>query len=219
MLGFEVLGDTNNFINLQKHLPEIKCKISRNKNGDLRTGTDATNTGAPYFSNNALHSLFSECTVSANGDKISRTNGNYANKAFIETEFSSGKTAKNTWLVCQGYNYEDETAKIDGTDGRADVVAARKPLVANLQANYLIGKPASDILTCDKHLISGVTLQDLCRSSTNNFVVILESNKHYKFKIVEAKIYVSKITIGDHFLTAIEKSLIKTPAVYRPRTF
>ena len=90
--------------------------------------------------------MFSECTVSANGVKISNTNENYAHKAFIETEFSSGKTAKNTWLVCQGYYYEDEPAKIDGTDGRADNVAARKALFANSQENYFIVKPASDIL-------------------------------------------------------------------------
>ena len=102
MLEFEYLGDRNNFIDLQKLLLEIKCKIYWNNDGDLRTGTDATNTDAPYFSNNALHSLFSKCTASANGVKISNTNGNYEYKAFIETEFSSGKTAKNTWLVCQG---------------------------------------------------------------------------------------------------------------------
>ena len=224
MLEFEVLGDRNNFIDLQKFLLEIKCKISRNNDGDLRTGTDATNTDAPYFSNNALHSLFSECTVSANGVKISNTNGNYAHKAFIETEFSSGKTAKNTWLACQGYYYEDEPAKIDGTDGRADDVAARKALVANSQENYFIGKPASDILTCDKHLLSGVTLRISFRRSTNDFAVISESNKHYKVKIIEANLYVRKTTIADHALTAIEKTLLKTPAVHRytevlPRTF
>ena len=129
MLEFEILGDRNNFIDLKKLLLEMKCKISRNNDGDLGTGTDATNTDAPYFSNNALQSLFSECTVSANGVKISNTNGNYAHKAFIETEFFSGKTAKNTWLVCQGYYYEDEPAIIDGTDGRANHVAARKLLL------------------------------------------------------------------------------------------
>ena len=48
MLEFEVLGDRNNFIDLQKLLLEIKCKISRNNDGDLRTGTDATNTDAPH---------------------------------------------------------------------------------------------------------------------------------------------------------------------------
>ena len=190
MLEFEVLGDRNNFIELQKFLPEIKCKTSRNNDGDIRTGTDATNTDAPYLSNNALHSLFSECTVSANGVKISNTNGNYAHKAFIETEFPSGKTAKNTLLVCQGYYYEDEPAKIDGTDGRADDVAARKALVANSQENYFIEKPASDILTCDKHLLSGVTLRISFKRSTNDFAVFSESNKHYNVNIIEADLYV-----------------------------
>ena len=53
MLEFEVLGDRNNFIDLQKFLLEIECKISRNNDGDLRTGTDVANTDAPYLINNA----------------------------------------------------------------------------------------------------------------------------------------------------------------------
>ena len=48
MLEFEVLGDKITFIDLQKLL-EIKCKISRNKDGDLRTGTDAANTDGPML--------------------------------------------------------------------------------------------------------------------------------------------------------------------------
>ena len=62
----------------------------------IRTGADPAGTDAPYFSNNALHSLFSECTVAANGVKISNTNGNYNHKAFIETEFSSSRTTRST---------------------------------------------------------------------------------------------------------------------------
>ena len=113
--------------------------------------------------------------------------------------------------------------KIDGTDGRADDVAARKALVANSQENYFIGKPAKDILTCDKHLLSGVTLRISFRRSTNDFV-ISESNKHYKVRIIEAILYVRKITIADQVLTSTEKTLLKTHAVYRytevlPRTF
>ena len=73
MLEFEVLGDSNTFIELQKLLLEIKCKISRNNDGDLRTGTNAANTDAPYLSNNALHSSFSERTVSANAVNNSKT--------------------------------------------------------------------------------------------------------------------------------------------------
>ena len=101
---------------------------------------------------------------------------------------------------------------------------ARKAHVANSQENYFIGKPASDILTCDKHLLSGVTLRISYRRSTNDFVVISESDKHCKVRIVEANLYVRKMTKADHVLTAIEKTLLLTPAVYRytevlPRTF
>ena len=224
MLEFEVLGDRNNFIDLQKILLEVKCKITQNNDVDLRTGADAAGTDAPYFSNNALLSLFSECTVSANGVKISNTNGNYAHKAFIETEFSSSRTAKGTWLVCHGYYFENEPQKIDGQDDRAEDVTARKALVADSLENYFIGKPASDILTCDKQLLSGVTLRISFRRSSNVFAVISEADKHYKVKIIEANLYVRKMTIADHVLSAIKKTLFKTPAVYRynevlPRTF
>ena len=57
----------------------------------------------------------------------------------------------------------------------------------------------------------GVTLRISIRNSTNDFAVISESNKHNKIKIIEANLYVRKITETDHVLTAIEK----TPAVYR----
>ena len=83
MLEFEVVGDMNNFIDLQKFLPEFECKFSRTNDADLRTGTYEAKTYLPYFSNNALHSLFSECTGSANGVKLSNTNCIHAQKAFI----------------------------------------------------------------------------------------------------------------------------------------
>ena len=68
---------------------EIKCKIVQSSGADLKNDGPATadtdRTDAPYFCNNLLHSLFSDCTVSANGWKICNANGNYAHKSFIET--------------------------------------------------------------------------------------------------------------------------------------
>ena len=91
MLEFEVAGDRNNFIDLQKIFLEVKCKIVQSSEADLRydagAATDVAKTDAPYFCNNVLLSLFSDCTLSANGLKISNANGNYAHKSFIETEF------------------------------------------------------------------------------------------------------------------------------------
>ena len=90
--------------------------------------------------------------------------------------------------------------------------------------NYFIGKPASDISTCDKHRLRGVNLGISFRRSTNGFAVISESNKLYEVKILEANLYIGKMTVVDHVLTAIVKTVLKTPVVYRyievlPQTF
>ena len=110
-LEFEVVGDRNNFIDLQKIYLEIKCRILQTDGTDLRyTAGDANASDLPYFANNILHSLFADCTVSANDIKISTANGHYAHKSFIETEFSHGTDAKKTWLKWQGYEYEETPA-------------------------------------------------------------------------------------------------------------
>ena len=99
-LEFEVVGDRTNFFDLQNIYLEVKCRILR-PNGD-KLDYDAGNaaaTGSPSFVNNTLHSLFSECSITANGIKIS-SNGNYAQKASTETEFSHNKEVKDTWLKC-----------------------------------------------------------------------------------------------------------------------
>ena len=84
------------------------CKIAQSWGADLKydgaAAADTARTDTPHICNIVLHSLFSDCTVSANGLKISNANGNYAYKGSIETEFLHYKDEKNTWLACQGYS-------------------------------------------------------------------------------------------------------------------
>ena len=102
-LEFEVVGDRNNFIDLHKIYVEIKCRILQTDGTDLRyTAGDANASDLPYFANNILNSLFADCTVSANGIKISTANGHYAHKSFIETEFSHGIDAKKNLAEMSG---------------------------------------------------------------------------------------------------------------------
>ena len=113
---------------------------------------------------------------------------------------------------------------MDGTAGRAVDVAERKRLVAASAELRLFGKIACDFLSCDKHLISGVTARLSLRHSPNDFVVISEDNgKHYQVKITEANLYVRKMTVTDFVLSTIEKTLLKSPGKYNyfevlPRT-
>ena len=211
-LEFEIIGDRNNFIDLQKIYLEIKCKIVQANGNDLRYhATEAADTDNASFANNALHSLFTDCTVSANGIKISSANGLYAHKSFIETEFSHGKDAKDTWLKCQGYDYEKNPGTLEpALSGRKMTLVRRSGEVT------LYGKLAVDFFSCEKQLLSGVSLRITFRRSPNEFVVMSESDtKNYKLVLNSANLYVRKMTVSDNIVSAIEKTLLKTPAMYR----
>ena len=58
MLEFEVTGDRNSFIDLQKIFLEVKCKIVQSSGDDLKydgaATADTAKTDAPYFCNNVL---------------------------------------------------------------------------------------------------------------------------------------------------------------------
>ena len=195
MLEFEDAGDRNNFIELQKIFLEIKCKIVQASEADFKydagAAADETKTDAPYFCNNVLRSLFSDCKVSANGRKISNANGNYAHKSFNETEFSHNKDAKATWLACQGYSYEDNPGAIATAE-----VNRQKAWVRQSAECTFYGKVAVDFFTCDRHLLSGVTLRISFRRSIDGFVVISDdAGRSYKVKIMEANLYVRKKNI------------------------
>ena len=80
----------------------------------------------------------------------------------------------------------------------------------------LYGKLAVDFFSCEKHVGSGVTLRLSFRRSQNDFVTISETAaKNYKVKIDETNLFVRKMTVSDNVVGAIEKTLLKTPALYR----
>ena len=101
----------------------------------------------------------------------------------------------------------------------------RKGLVPASNELKLFGKIARDFLSCDKHLLSGVTVRLSLRCSPNVFVVISEdAAKHYKVQIIEANLNVRNMTVTDYVLSSIEKFFLKNPVIYNyikvvPKTF
>ena len=89
MLEFGVLGDRNNFIDLEGTRLEIVARMARSNGTVLRThATEAANKDTRCFVDNPLSSFFSECPLSLNGEKVSTTNANFAHKSVFGTEFS-----------------------------------------------------------------------------------------------------------------------------------
>ena len=109
---------------------EIAARIVQNNGNALRThAREAGQRDTPYLVHNPLSSLFSECTMSLNREKISTANANFTHKSFIETEFSHSNDAKKTLLACQGYYYEDNPSCIDGANERAEDVFQGFPII------------------------------------------------------------------------------------------
>ena len=154
---------------------EIVARIVQSNSNVLRThATEAGQRDTSYLVNNPLSSFFSECTMSLNGEKISTTNVNFAHKSFIETDFSQSNDAKKTWLACRGYCYEDNPYSNDCANGRAEDLVKRKRIVAASSVFRLFGKIACHFVSCDKYLISGVTIRLSLRRSPNDFVIMSE---------------------------------------------
>ena len=129
----------------------FSLKSNVNFNGD-EVDYDAANTDAPCFDNSTLHSLFYECGVTANGIKIHSANGHYAQETFIETEFPHNE-AKETWLRYLGNSYETRPYYFTTTLFTKQPAETKESNIVSF-----IGKLASDFVSCDKHLISGVNL-------------------------------------------------------------
>ena len=116
----------------------------------------------------------------------------------------------NFWLSCQGYSYEEDPSAI-----KAAEIARRKNSVRESAEFTFYGKVAVDFFTFDKHLLSGATLRIAFRRSIDDFVIVSDgAAKHYKLKIVEANLYVRKMTLNDEVVSAIEKTLLTSPAAY-----
>ena len=94
-------------------------------------------------------------------------------------------------------------------------LTSHRELVRESREYWFYGPAGVDFFTCDKHLLSGVTLRLSYRRSHEDFLIISEdAAKHYKLQILEANLYVRKMTVTDHVLSAIESTLLKTPANY-----
>ena len=92
MLEFEINGDRYTFVDLQKIYLEIRSRVMQANGADLRyDNTDPIVSGSLLFVNNSLVSLFSDCTLSANGLNFSIANISLRIKASLEQKFLTAK--------------------------------------------------------------------------------------------------------------------------------
>ena len=224
-LEFEVSGERNIYVDLRNiHLHLKLTLLSWNDTSSaFEEVTDATADTA-CVANNILHSAFSNVEASLQGVQISSSNNLYGHKAFIETELSHPTECKNTWLVAQGYQYEQEP----GVATTPALVTRRAKNIAG-NWNTFYGRLAIDFLNVEKYLIPGVNLRiKMVRAPTEFAVVVLPAagvgTHRYQIRFDEASLFVHKVEVAGEEYARLERSLSARPAFYEfleviPKTY
>ncbi len=157
-----------------------------------------------------MHSLFSECDLYANGNKISSANGLYGHKAYVETEMSHNMACKTTWLKCQGFNYEPAPATFADNAFTNREVETRESAFL-----HLYGKLSVDFFTCPQALLPEVALRIKLVRAQNDFCIISDDPaKHYNIVISASSLFVRKLGVTEENYSSLQRVLLKNPAIY-----
>ena len=214
-LYFFVTSDNKNCLDLKRICLGLDVKLY---NPD---GKDAATPDNLLFSNNTLHSLFSQVELFLNGKLISSSNNNYHHATSVETELTTDPVSKRTWTVCQGYRYQpnkEENLKVKNKIMKKFADDGTCPL-------YLYGAPYVDFLDFERLLMPGVTLHlrlyrspNLCALETLTDLdadAVKSLDKNPSVVVIEkASLFVNKIVLSDTVKLSIERALTKSCAVY-----
>jgi hypothetical protein len=214
-LEFELQNDRNVFLDLSEIYLQLVIGVK-----DLSTKKYVAKDVDLYLTNNILHSLFSDCTVTLNGEHISSSNNLYAHKTFISTEWSHTEGCKDSLLACQGYEYCNDP------DDEESIAENKRDLS---KANKFYGKLAVDFFNCDKLLVPNSKIRIKLLKHNSNFVLHLpvtedtkldattgtdKTAKNYVHHILKASIFSRHMIVAENVYTSIERALLKSPARY-----
>ena len=206
-LEFSLETDRHLFIDLQNIYLNLTVKLIKGDHVNLDADDNVV------FTNNIMHSLFSNCDVALNSELVYSSNGHYPHKAMIQSETSFSGGTKATLLECQGYSYEETPGTFTG-----DTFVNRKAKTATSSEVHLYGKLAVDLLNCDRLLIPNTNVRiTLIKSNPNFCLISSEDNpehKRYRVKFMKASLHVRQMNVSEPVHRSINNALAKGPARY-----
>ena len=168
--------------------------------------TKITNDYKAYFTNNALHSMFSSVEVYLNETKISTPSNHYGYRGYITNLLNYSVEGKNTKLVNEGFltSYNDWEYKSDF-------------LQSNQHEISLCGRLHTDLFFQPKLLPPGLNIRiRLHRAPVGFDVYNTESvddpnnlGKELCMNIISASLHIRRVKLYPHKMLAVENELSK----------
>ena len=158
-----------------------------------------------------LHSLFSDVEVSLNETPVTSSNNTYAYRSYIETLLSYGTTAEESQLTSHLY-YKDDAGAMEERSLYNDLAYANKGFkrrgVHNNRSHSvdMTGGIHSELFFQDKYILSDVGMRIRLVRNKDAFCLIAAAGSTFKVKILDCKLYVSKVKISLYVFIAYNKA-------------
>jgi hypothetical protein len=210
-IEFHIPANSDHYIDLKNTELHLKVKLTK---GD---GAALIDTEKSALVNNALHSIFSDVTVSLNSKVLNNSANLYPYRAYIEELLSYNNEAKLTRGNCQMW-YADTAGKFDSLTAVAatqnDGFVAREQLCEVSRVVDLVGRPHCDIFLQNRYLPNGVDMVVKFMPNRSSFSV-MSGTQGVVFKILSATLKVRKLEMNPSLLIAqaraLERNNMKIP--------
>ena len=176
-------------------------------------GKDLEATDYTAVTNNFLHSLFSQCSVTLNGVSVTQANELYQYRSYLETLLTYGSDASASHLT-NSFWYLDKGDLLPCDPTAADAKNAgfitRWNRIKQSKDVQLYGRLHSDICNVPQYLIPGVRLQiKLTKARPSFYLMNKTADSKVTFKFLDAKLFVKRIRVDPNLLSAQNTTLEK----------
>ena len=206
-IEFNIIGN-DDFIDLSATTLHLTAKITK------ADGTAYDDKAEVAFTNNVLHSLFSDVIFTINDTIVEGGEMQYSMKSMISTLFTySSDTVKNQ-LFAAGY-VRDDAGKADDVTNTGYV--ARKAWTSKGASKEFYGKLALDLFRQNKYMMPNVNMR-LKFIKAQHTMAIWTNSGTEKYKVVfeAAKLYLKKIRPHPQILQNIDNNLSRGGLVHYP---
>jgi len=212
---FNVLGTTNEFIDLNDTELMIEAKVvNSNGGGNL---TDIDDVAAV---NNWAHSMFSDIKLQI-GDKIVEGGEHmYPYKAYLVNLFTHSKESKSTQLQNCGW-YKDTTGSMNLSTAANKGYTKRKALIAKSETKQFSFPLLLDMMLQNKYLLPNTPMKLTLTRNKPEFQLLIhtaatETNRAKGLKVIlqSATLFVRRVKAIASFLETMENRLMLQNAQY-----
>jgi hypothetical protein len=206
---FSVPGVGNEYIDPAHTMLYVKAKIVKADGTDL--GEADRSDAAPVCY--PLHALWSQVDVSLNQKVISHSSMTYPYRSYIESLLNYDSSAKSSHMT-QRLWYQDTPGHFDSLNSAENLgLAKRREKTANSRIFEMMGPIHVDFFNQDHFLLNNVEMRIKLTRSRDAFVLMSTAGTE-RIRLLDATLYVRKVTVSPSVLLAHAQAIEKSPAKY-----